>query len=760
MDEPLLESSDCGNCYGALFLCCQCRSRGRWNGCCGLVSFGCLFTVAFWIGVTRNLHCSPEILAQVDPPYGGQLLPANFTLVERKYLLIQFTKLVDVYDANQTHVGYFYDINLFVIMRFGFSDAHGRIWFEARYASFLSRFKPIIEYNVQRCDAGAAGRPSSFYELKELWWAESYWHCLVNCSRQFNLAHHTATAEVREHLLPSWNFGTHPEFKVSFDGWLVPTVRGQITGTVSSLGTGVRPDWSMHITDAKGSTVGHAHQHFVVGPPDQDMRVLSRWKVVTVLEGRLPHWMVGFLAVLDDAWQKGTPRERRLELFFALHDNAKEPPTAPRVELRSRAPDRMSTPGSLARGAELADVSRLDVPLRVTHVGWWNPLREGREVVFGCPGVAWRMDRRSTVRPEVNTGSGNRKVSQAIKNQLSAILNHRFTISGRGEEDYLAGHVCELAGRIDLREEIRKTMMQPQISQLRFLVCGGDGTVTWVLHEIEELKEEHPHLFANFQEEPAIGVVPAGTGNDLARSLGWGAKLRSVRELVGYVQWTLAADIVPLDQWKVTMTFKNLLGVTVRAPPAFHEKPPPVLNSDRTFEGFFQNYFSIGMDANVALGVSQARASCIGRCCFFFGCGKCCYGAQAYRTGVFNCCSHGLSLEGHAIQYRSLAAPAATTGMETLEVGRIRQLTLANINSYASGRVLLSTEELGKSSPNDHLLELVTFPNSCAFGWVMAGGRAKVLQRAAAVRFSLERAETIQIAWGPGSSRGDPGRSG
>ena len=41
--------------------------------------------------------------------------------------------------------GYFYDINLFVIMRFGFSDAKGRIWFEARYASFLSRFKPIIE---------------------------------------------------------------------------------------------------------------------------------------------------------------------------------------------------------------------------------------------------------------------------------------------------------------------------------------------------------------------------------------------------------------------------------------------------------------------------------------------------------------------------------------------------------------------------------------------------------------------------------------
>ncbi|OLP92731.1 Pentatricopeptide repeat-containing protein, chloroplastic [Symbiodinium microadriaticum] len=49
------------------------------------------------IGVTRNLYCNPDALRDVEPPFNGQLLPANFTLVERKYLLIQFTKLVDVY---------------------------------------------------------------------------------------------------------------------------------------------------------------------------------------------------------------------------------------------------------------------------------------------------------------------------------------------------------------------------------------------------------------------------------------------------------------------------------------------------------------------------------------------------------------------------------------------------------------------------------------------------------------------------------------
>jgi hypothetical protein len=30
-----------------------------------------------------NLHCDPDILRHIDPPYEGQLLPANFTLVER-----------------------------------------------------------------------------------------------------------------------------------------------------------------------------------------------------------------------------------------------------------------------------------------------------------------------------------------------------------------------------------------------------------------------------------------------------------------------------------------------------------------------------------------------------------------------------------------------------------------------------------------------------------------------------------------------------
>ena len=156
------------------------------------------------------------------------------------------------------------------------------------------------------------------------------------------------------------------------------------------------------------------------------------------------------------------------------------------------------------------------------------------------------------------------------------------------------------------------------VEGLRILVCGGDGTVAWVLQALEDLEEvrETPgradpsrqppppaprnarserfrsprhasRFFANLRgsvsrdpfanpqnlktspsagppppasplhpqlhPKPPVGILPLGTGNDLARVFGWGARYDDA--LVASVGAALAnAETRQLDRWVVRVT--------------------------------------------------------------------------------------------------------------------------------------------------------------------------------------------------------------
>ncbi|KAM6909137.1 diacylglycerol kinase delta isoform 2-T2 [Xenentodon cancila] len=85
-----------------------------------------------------------------------------------------------------------------------------------------------------------------------------------------------------------------------------------------------------------------------------------------------------------------------------------------------------------------------------------------------------------------------------------------------------------------------------KFATFRVLVCGGDGSVGWVLSELDKL---------NLHKQCQLGVLPLGTGNDLARVLGWGGLCDDDAQLLQILEKLERATTKMLDRWSV-MTYE------------------------------------------------------------------------------------------------------------------------------------------------------------------------------------------------------------
>jgi diacylglycerol kinase (ATP) len=85
--------------------------------------------------------------------------------------------------------------------------------------------------------------------------------------------------------------------------------------------------------------------------------------------------------------------------------------------------------------------------------------------------------------------------------------------------------------------------------RLRVVACGGDGTIAWILKVVASL---------GLQPEPAVAVVPLGTGNDLSRTFGWGAAyshawFTGFRATYKALRRFAEAPATGLDRWRVRL---------------------------------------------------------------------------------------------------------------------------------------------------------------------------------------------------------------
>ncbi|XP_053436698.1 diacylglycerol kinase kappa [Nycticebus coucang] len=84
--------------------------------------------------------------------------------------------------------------------------------------------------------------------------------------------------------------------------------------------------------------------------------------------------------------------------------------------------------------------------------------------------------------------------------------------------------------------------MFKNFARFRVLVCGGDGSVSWVLSLIDAF---------GLHERCQLAVIPLGTGNDLAGVLGWGAFWNKSKSPINILNQVEQASVRILDRWSV-----------------------------------------------------------------------------------------------------------------------------------------------------------------------------------------------------------------
>jgi len=255
---------------------------------------------------------------------------------------------------------------------------------------------------------------------------------------------------------------------------------------------------------------------------------------------------------------------------------------------------------------------------------------------------------------------------------------------------------------------------------LRVIACGGDGTVGWVLSEIDNVEWSS-------QGKPPIAIIPLGTGNDLSRSLYWGGRYKDkpIQKVLHDVEM---ASIEPLDRWKLDLRAKSDGEISSKAR---NDIPPQIR--------VFNNYFSMGIDAHIALQFHNARNA----------------NSDKFTSRTRNLLFYGLEGGKDLVVHKWRHLMDSVRLVCTLHDGTRQDMTerlqsygahallFLNIRSYSGGTKPWK-QKAGAQSPSDGLVEVIAMDN-VDLALLNIGGTGEAVCQAKKVEIETSRAVPMQV---------------
>uniref|UniRef100_A0AC34GT55 Diacylglycerol kinase n=1 Tax=Panagrolaimus sp. ES5 TaxID=591445 RepID=A0AC34GT55_9BILA len=261
-------------------------------------------------------------------------------------------------------------------------------------------------------------------------------------------------------------------------------------------------------------------------------------------------------------------------------------------------------------------------------------------------------------------------------------------------------------------------------TQLRVLVCGGDGTVGWVLSTLDQL---------NWPSYPPIGLLPLGTGNDLSRCMGWGGQFSDepLAEILNAIMHE--TSVTYLDRWRIEVEPNT----SSSAEMGNYDELNDAVQSSLPLT-VMNNYFSIGADAHVALQFHHSRSA----------------NPSMLNSRFKNRIAYGGlgTIDLFKRTWKDLA-DFITIEADGVDISsKIREfkfhcVLFHNITFYAGGTIPWGSdhsEEYGKPSSCDGKIEILGF-TTATLAALQMGGRGERIAQCSRIKIITQKAIPMQV---------------